>query len=41
MAPKPAGSRASLLALSAWQRLLLTLPLLVLLWLAVYWAMGE
>ncbi|MBV1775992.1 hypothetical protein KSF73_09730 [Burkholderiaceae bacterium DAT-1] len=31
----------SLLALSAFQRLIIVLPALILLWLAVWWAMGA
>jgi len=45
-APAQAASRsrtlsASLIALSALQRLLIVTPLLVLLWVAVYWALGD
>jgi hypothetical protein len=37
---KPKASGVSLIALSAFQRVLLVLPLLVILWLAVTWALG-
>lgn len=44
--PSQAASRnrtlsASLIALSALQRLLIVTPLLGLLWVAVYWALGD
>ena len=35
------GLRSSVLGWPAWQRLLLVLPVLLLLWLAVLWASGE
>ncbi len=39
--PSKAEHNASLFALSALQRLLLVSPLLILLWLAVWWALGD
>lgn len=40
-APNAAAHKASLLALSSLQRLVLVAPLLGLLWLAVWWALGD
>ncbi|WP_281174000.1 hypothetical protein [Andreprevotia chitinilytica] len=39
MKPRTSTHPITLLAMPVWQRLLLVLPLLVFLWLAVWWAL--